>query len=395
MNFFSIRTNDQNTIGNILKKENQVVFDTLSWHKNEISIGDIIFIVISGDSSKKTHEYENGLRAIGKVIYLPKDEIDKKHFTLDVEIFDFLPKTFTKDDFYIFPSLKDAPNIGPDTKSAPNQAFRKIDNEIGKSIIRAVIDLSKNKLDSSLYEMIVDNDFNIDKLSLESKILNSNLIPQSGYSNIIQQKFVGWFEKPENYKKSYEGLVSVKVLNFWNDSYFNKALFSIDLKDLDGSLFKIEKIISNKSNLDWKSYSEASSKGAPEAVLGKNNYLKFLTEFIKDKKNIELLKVFSNSNSKKNIFLKTSFDINSFQLKVRDAGLIYSSQLIQRFVASLCTKPFVICSGLSGSGKTKLAQAFVQWISESDKQYKIIPVGADWTNREPLLGYPNGLDPKS
>jgi hypothetical protein len=78
-----------------------------------------------------------------------------------------------------------------------------------------------------------------------------------------------------------------------------------------------------------------------------------------------------------------------------NAGLVFSDQLIQRFVASLFTKPFVICSGLSGSGKTKLAQAFVQWICESDKQYKIIPVGADWTNREPLLGYPNGLEPNS
>lgn len=87
--------------------------------------------------------------------------------------------------------------------------------------------------------------------------------------------------------------------------------------------------------------------------------------------------------------------ISNFYKNTQKAGLIFSSQLIQRFVASLCTKPFVILSGLSGSGKTKLAQAFVQWICESDKQYKIIPVGADWTNREPLLGYPNGLDPKS
>ena len=87
--------------------------------------------------------------------------------------------------------------------------------------------------------------------------------------------------------------------------------------------------------------------------------------------------------------------ISNFYKNTQKAGLIFSSQLIQRFVASLCTKPFVICSGLSGSGKTKLAQAFVQWICESDKQYKIIPVGADWTNREPLLGYPNGLDSQS
>ena len=84
-----------------------------------------------------------------------------------------------------------------------------------------------------------------------------------------------------------------------------------------------------------------------------------------------------------------------FRKTTNESGLIFSLDLVNRFVASLCTKPFVICSGLSGSGKTKLAQAFVQWICESDKQYKIIPVGADWTNREPLLGYPNGLDPKS
>jgi hypothetical protein len=92
---------------------------------------------------------------------------------------------------------------------------------------------------------------------------------------------------------------------------------------------------------------------------------------------------------------KGNFELNSFLLKAGEAGLIFSPQLVQRFIASLLTKPFVICSGLSGSGKTKLAQAFVQWICESEKQYKIIPVGADWTNREPLLGYPNGLDPKS
>jgi 5-methylcytosine-specific restriction endonuclease McrBC GTP-binding regulatory subunit McrB len=53
----------------------------------------------------------------------------------------------------------------------------------------------------------------------------------------------------------------------------------------------------------------------------------------------------------------------------------------------------VILSGLSGSGKTKLAQAFVQWVCQNDSQYCILPVGADWTNREPLLGYPNALKP--
>jgi 5-methylcytosine-specific restriction protein B len=102
---------------------------------------------------------------------------------------------------------------------------------------------------------------------------------------------------------------------------------------------------------------------------------------------IESMKI-SQQKSRINIPFKTE----AFKLKTKEAGLIFSSQLIQRFVASLCTKPFVICSGLSGSGKTKLAQAFVQWISSNESQYVIVPVGADWTNREPLLGYPNALN---
>lgn len=87
-------------------------------------------------------------------------------------------------------------------------------------------------------------------------------------------------------------------------------------------------------------------------------------------------------------------DINSFIKDLDLSGLSYSKLLITRFISSLITKPFVILTGLSGSGKTKLAQAFVQWICQDKSEYRIIPVGADWTNREPLLGYPNALKPE-
>lgn len=83
----------------------------------------------------------------------------------------------------------------------------------------------------------------------------------------------------------------------------------------------------------------------------------------------------------------------SFTRDLENAGLYFQKQLIARFISSLLTKPFVILTGLSGSGKTKLAQAFAQWICQDESQYRIIPVGADWTNREPLLGYPNALKP--
>lgn len=85
------------------------------------------------------------------------------------------------------------------------------------------------------------------------------------------------------------------------------------------------------------------------------------------------------------------FDLSLFNEQLKNVNLSFSEQLTHRFFASLLSKPFVILSGLSGSGKTKIAQSFVQWICESRSQYEIVPVGADWTNREPMVGYPNGL----
>lgn len=73
-------------------------------------------------------------------------------------------------------------------------------------------------------------------------------------------------------------------------------------------------------------------------------------------------------------------------------GLIYSPTLIKRLAFSLMAKPFVILSGLAGSGKTQLALAFAKCLSENiEEQICTVSIGADWTNREPLLGYPNAL----
>ncbi len=86
------------------------------------------------------------------------------------------------------------------------------------------------------------------------------------------------------------------------------------------------------------------------------------------------------------------FKILKFIEDTKESGLLFSNKLVTRFISSLITKPFVLLSGLSGSGKTKLAQTFAKWVCENESQYCVVPVGADWTNREPLLGYENALD---
>ncbi|MFM9902240.1 MAG: McrB family protein [Polaromonas sp.] len=83
--------------------------------------------------------------------------------------------------------------------------------------------------------------------------------------------------------------------------------------------------------------------------------------------------------------------LTAFHEDSNDAGLAFSENTHKRLTASLLTKRFTILTGLAGSGKTKLAEAFAIWLAESADQYQIVAVGADWTSNENLLGYADAL----
>lgn len=124
------------------------------------------------------------------------------------------------------------------------------------------------------------------------------------------------------------------------------------------------------------------------------NNLPGTTELNSDLDNIieQYLQINTTPSSQKLRNSKSKVNILDFHKDSIVANLKYSKILVSRYISSLATKPFTILTGLSGSGKTKLAEAFSMWISEDEKQYCMIAVGADWTNREPLLGFPNALE---
>ncbi|MFB1486128.1 MAG: hypothetical protein AADX96_03875 [Thiocapsa sp. C3-sup] len=84
--------------------------------------------------------------------------------------------------------------------------------------------------------------------------------------------------------------------------------------------------------------------------------------------------------------------VRLFQQDAADSFLHVEQAVAQRFISSLLSKRFLIATGLAGAGKTKLAQAFARWLFSTDGSYEVVPVGADWTGNENVLGYPNGLD---
>ena len=70
------------------------------------------------------------------------------------------------------------------------------------------------------------------------------------------------------------------------------------------------------------------------------------------------------------------------------------TELTKRYIRSILAKPFVILTGNSGTGKTRIAKRFATYLEKkinNDKNYLLVPVGADWTDNTKILGFFNPL----
>ena len=74
---------------------------------------------------------------------------------------------------------------------------------------------------------------------------------------------------------------------------------------------------------------------------------------------------------------------------------LFRTYFARRFITSLLAKPFVILTGNSGTGKTRIAKQFAEYLEveddNGDKNWLIVPVGADWTDNAKILGFYNPL----
>ncbi|MFD1020953.1 McrB family protein [Thalassobacillus hwangdonensis] len=74
---------------------------------------------------------------------------------------------------------------------------------------------------------------------------------------------------------------------------------------------------------------------------------------------------------------------------IQNKGFYYSLESVKNLFISLKTKPFVILSGISGTGKTKIIELFAESIgaTEQNNRFNLIPVRPDWSDGSDLLGY--------
>ncbi len=77
-------------------------------------------------------------------------------------------------------------------------------------------------------------------------------------------------------------------------------------------------------------------------------------------------------------------------------GFMFPPHLLRSYYVALQTKPFAILSGVSGSGKTKMAELFAEMLTgHAPSQFRLLPVRPDWADSAPLFGYHNVLANRS
>ena len=85
------------------------------------------------------------------------------------------------------------------------------------------------------------------------------------------------------------------------------------------------------------------------------------------------------------IYSATSFSITNFS----------TIPFARKYIRSLLSKPFVILTGNSGTGKTRIATRFAKYLEKNTdgglKNHLLLPVGADWTDNTKILGFYNPL----
>ena len=118
-----------------------------------------------------------------------------------------------------------------------------------------------------------------------------------------------------------------------------------------------------------------------------NNYLRALIKIVNWYYS-DVIEIKEESGEYYLYYLKQSF-------LMEDLPEMFDSDYSKRYITSLLAKPFVILTGNSGTGKTRISKQFAEYLevidTNGEKNWLIVPVGADWTDNARVLGFYNPL----
>lgn len=142
--FFSIKTKDADTVKAIIGGVTAVTFDGLNVLREQLEIGQSIFIVFGGDNPP----WETGLAGFGKIDKAPYDigydSAKPSNYKIDVDISFLLPQPIKREHLLRYPETYNIKGIGPITSWEQNQAISLIGESKAVSLFQAVIEIFPN-----------------------------------------------------------------------------------------------------------------------------------------------------------------------------------------------------------------------------------------------------------
>lgn len=164
-------------------------------------------------------------------------------------------------------------------------------------------------------------------------------------------------------------------------------MYSPESSDGKTRVFENEYVIFFKGEkLKCKLTTEWVGSEVVEGAQG-NNYLQALIKLV-NRYYLDVLEIKEESGEYYLYFLKKEFLLEKLPNS-------FDSSFSRRYITSLLAKPFVILTGNSGTGKTRISKQFAEYLEVIDingeKNWLIVPVGADWTDNARVLGFYNPL----
>ena len=277
--------------------------------------------------------------------------------------------------FYDLYCIKEAD--GSSELQSLNNAFYKLNTNTAVKLDEIIVDSSKeneSEKDDSVElpfdqskdcaRQLVDCIYGIDQFKRLSDVLKNNdksikIVTDNLGGNYLRYMFA----KPSS--ELYQNTNGGKTRVFTDKDY--------DIA-IDGSNE------SCKLSTEWVSSELAD--GAASA-----NYLRALIQIINVKYS-DVLRIYEEAGKWYLEYLKQEF-------RLSDLPDCFKTEFARRYITALLSKPFVILTGNSGTGKTRISKQFAEYLEvdfgNNEKNWELIPVGADWTDNTRILGYYNPL----
>lgn len=152
----SIKTKDPATVKAILNKDENITFDGINILRDNIYLGQLVFVVLGGDKPA----WKTGLAGIGIISKLPYDDgydvAKPKNFKVDVDIKLLLENPIKREDLLLYRDTYDIIGIGPITKWEPNQALSQIDDNKAIALMRAMLEIQPS-IDDELEKLVTSD----------------------------------------------------------------------------------------------------------------------------------------------------------------------------------------------------------------------------------------------